>query len=100
MKRFFLILLLLPSLGICSATRYHTHSFSDFIQRITTIHRHDNSDAIRGYHRTYNVRVPSYHRYYRPYNRPYNVPRESYDSHYHEHFNGNDYNNSHFHGHR
>lgn len=107
MKRFFITLLLLPSIGICSNNHYHDHFSPEIAQEVSSsIHTHErlnNRIVISRSHRTLNVNVPSYRRYYSRHHRYYSHywPYRGYYNHkyYHEH-RDNYFYNSHVHGHR
>ncbi|WP_419419058.1 hypothetical protein ACNVED_10950 [Legionella sp. D16C41] len=106
MKRFFLTLLLLPSIGICANSHYHDYPFPEIAQAATSrIHSHErlnNPQVITRsrQHRTHIVHAPSYRRYYYRHYRHYPryLPPVPYFNHYHEHMGYPIYNN-HVHGH-
>ncbi|WP_131782242.1 hypothetical protein [Legionella gresilensis] len=100
MKRYFLILLLLPSLGFCS-TVYHHASLGYNFRHAVNMHGHNETTVVieRPY-RTYRVPAPSYYRYYHRYrSHPRYYYRGRSYNHYQERIDDYGY-NGHIHGHR
>ncbi|STX52182.1 Uncharacterised protein [Legionella busanensis] len=105
MKRYFLILLLLPSLGFCS-TVYHHASIEHNFRHTVNMHGHydDTVVVIERPYRTYRVPAPSYYRHYhryRSYPRYYSRSyyRGRYYNHHQDRIDNYTY-NDHLHGHR
>ncbi|MGQ3888835.1 hypothetical protein ACQUW5_07360 [Legionella sp. CNM-1927-20] len=100
MKRFFLILLLLPSLGFCSTVHYYAPLERNFVHAANMHGHNDTAVIIERPYRTYNVPAPSYYRYY---HRHRSYPRYLYRGRSHDHYQervDNYIYNGHLHGHR